>query len=32
MKRVQEIWGLECPEQACVSIYDLTNNAYPFQK
>ena len=32
MKRVKERWDLEFPEQASVSIYNLRNNAFCFQK
>ena len=32
MKRVKERWGLEFPEQACVSMHNLRNNASRFKK
>lgn len=32
MERGKEKWNLEFPEQASVSIYNLRNNAYRFQK
>ena len=32
MKRVKARWDLEFPEQTHIRIYNLTNNASPFQK